>query len=180
MMGKDGYQFIKSLGLCVRCRKSTAMPGKTYCEVCAAEQAEQRLRKKEAMTSEEIQIKKQKDKIYRDRIRAERRSMGLCIYCGKQKARDHTLCIECNLKHRRSAQKSRERQRYQNGTEWKNGISRHEYPQYGICYKCCKNPVIEGKKLCADCMEKMPDPRNHNDAWKEYYKREDQLLFKRF
>lgn len=89
-----------------------------------------------------------KNQVQTDRKRYYRRkAMGLCVACGRPQAKNSTaLCIECLLKKRESARiRSNERRG--------DTLPRVELPDYNICYQCGKNPIMEGKKLCADCYE---------------------------
>jgi len=145
---KGNYYHYKSHGICVSCGEYSAVPGKTRCEVCEAKHTETSARRIERMTAEEKERYKKrcsetnKSKYYR------RKNAGICVQCGKRQAENSKVkCSICLLKER---ERKREKRNEKNGIY----ISRAEFPSYGICYLCCKNPVLEGKKLCAGCYEK--------------------------
>jgi len=133
---REGYKFYKSIGICPSCRKYSAVPGRVYCEVCT----EQQRYEEEKRYSKPIKRNRRKEsnKKRYDRYKAE----GKCIYCGKPKEGNFTGCPKC-IKKRKIQRAIR--------NEKKEGIERSELPNYGICYTCCKNPVMEGKRLCAAC-----------------------------
>lgn len=155
MADKEGYQLMKSLGLCVGCNKRKAAPGKVYCELCEARLLENYHRRRMVISEEKKRLIREKDNKRKAQVYAERKKKGLCVSCGKRQTKNGVQCIECVIRCKRNRNKRLERQRCQNGTEWKNEIARCEYPQYGICYICCKNSVMKDKKVCEDCYEKI-------------------------
>lgn len=72
---KASYEWYKAHGICVKCHKEDALPGKVYCAVCTA------------MTAE------------RNRARLKRcEEQGLCKRCGRPlMAEDagHKMCAKC-------------------------------------------------------------------------------------
>lgn len=132
-------KYYRSHGICVDCGRHDAAPGKITCEVCAAKRTERENKRYHDMSAERKSeyLKKHaescKNRYY------QRKKEGLCVRCGSLQAKDSTrLCISCRAK-----EKGR-----------KKGILRRELPSYGICYLCCKEPILEGKGLCAKCYEK--------------------------
>lgn len=166
--GRERYKFYKSLGICTVCRKFTAIPGKAYCEVCRAKSLE---RAEKIYSNEE----KRKQMLARGRERYnQRKAEGLCIDCGNPTAGGFVCCPECRkIQARRRARKQME----------KDGLARSELPDYGICFRCCKNPVMEGKRLCAACygttVRTLEIARNSENAKKqrEYFRTLDYLTF---
>lgn len=158
---KERYKFYKSLGICTVCRKFTAVPGKTYCEVCRADSLE---REEKRYSNEE----KRKQILAKDRERYyQRKAKGECPGCGKPTEGGFTFCPGCRKK-----QRIRDKIR----REEREGLARSELPDYGICFRCCKNPVMEGKRLCAACygttVRTLEIARNSGNAKKqmEYFK----------
>ncbi len=100
---------------------------------------------------------------YHRELRAYRKAMGTCSWCGKSKVEPgKSLCIRCKV-----ICKERARARYQNlpidkKSELleKKRLSRLENKAKGICYMC-SDPADEGYVLC---------PR-HREYYKERYKR---------
>ena len=80
--------------------------------------------------------KQAQEKEYRQRIQAERRSKGLCAYCGKNPAPPGHACKDCLAKRKESYKRRYARRRAQ-----------------GLCQECGK-PVTKGA-ICADCRAKM-------------------------
>lgn len=133
-------KYYKEHGICTDCGQYDAAPGKLTCEVCAAKRAERELIRYQNMSAGEKEIyMKKHNRASKERYH-RRKKLGQCVKCGKPQAKDSSrLCIFCREKERR-----RKRQE----------IQRYELPSFGICYLCCKKPVVEGKKLCADCYGK--------------------------
>jgi hypothetical protein len=70
------------------------------------------------------------------------KSEGLCVRCGKIKAENHILCLECN-----KANIERGKQRIKKLTN------------EGLCTKCGAREPIKGKKRCTECAKKVNDSR---------------------
>lgn len=146
----ENYYFYKSIGICVSCHKYMAAPGKTRCEMCAAKEAEIGKKKFDSLSREE---KKECNKKRWEREKKKEdacRSMGICVKCGRPLARTSSrVCLEHLLEERRKNERYRQANRGNRLTR----KERKELPSYGICCKCCKNPVMEGKKVCGTCYE---------------------------
>ena len=77
-------------------------------------------------------------KEYHAKRYADRKAQGICVYCGRRPAKPGVItCIYCQIKKNRLAAERRKR----------DGLSRHEWPDYGMCF-ICGNPVQEGYRLC--------------------------------
>lgn len=129
-MNSETYQFYKSIGICTHCRKNNAEPGKTLCLDCLIEN---RTYKKKHDPVRQRAIDKDK--------RQRRKERGLCVNCGCRPQYHGLLCSHCYS----TVLRRKERE--------KSDLSRSELPKYGICYCCCKNPVMDGKKVCKSCYE---------------------------
>jgi hypothetical protein len=139
-------------GICPRCGKQNIYPGEKSCPDCLEKALEynktQRL-----------------DPIYREKMSAflkdRRRRLkeaGVCVYCGRRKAREgKTACAYCGEKMRLRAIQYRG-----------NPIPRSERPAYGMCYKCGSS-IQEGERLCEACKKKCASnlPESHaNEYWR--------------
>lgn len=129
-MNSETYQFYKSIGICTHCRKNKAQTGKTLCLDCLVQN---RTYKKKYDRDKQRMTDKNK--------RKWRKEQGLCVNCGRLPQYHGLLCSHCYG----TVLRRKERE--------KNNLTRSELPKYGICYCCCKNPVIEGKKVCKSCYE---------------------------
>ena len=66
-----------------------------------------------------------------------RKVAGLCVRCGKEKARDDAYkCAECTAKE----------------NAWKRSKKIHD-KENGICVSCGKREAVSGKTLCPECAE---------------------------
>jgi hypothetical protein len=147
-MNKSDYYFYKGLGICVKCHRYSAVPGKTKCEKCSAKVAEQRSSKRDSMSREEKTAINAKQYQAKKKLEDRRRDMGVCLKCGRMLSRySIRFCPEHLVK-------ERNRKRCYAQKKRGHSFTRAELPLYGICYRCCKNPVIEGKKMCAVCYGK--------------------------
>ena len=106
--------------------------------------------------------------------------MGLCPYCGTKPSEGYVLCD----RHRA------EKMKKYYATRQLPGITRSEWPSYGLCYHCGK-PLDTDKKLCKKCTENaiknLPihrntenhvwgkDGKNHYEQWKRRNQRQDSL-----
>lgn len=137
----EEYIWLKSLGMCVRCRKEKAMKGHTMCLICMSDDAEKsrRYRERKPVESRESSSKRHK------RLYSERKEAGMCVSCGNRPPKDGRVrCGICLARHRRNAEALRRRR-----GQW----SHDELMEPGVCYNC-HAPSLPEKKLCADCREK--------------------------
>lgn len=173
---RETYYFFKSLGICVDCRKYTAVPGKISCEVCALKHSERSRRRWENLSEEEKQEQRRKEGECIKKLKDERKRKKLCVSCGRPQTKNSIYCYECRLKDRR--RKARKR-----ALERMDKIPRSKLPVHGICYRCTKNQVMEGRHLCAECYEQnlkaLEIARNSKKLAEhvEYLKRRDRLHF---
>lgn len=171
-MSKTTYERRKIQGICVRCGKTPSVAGKVFCTECAEKSRnynqESRLYFKKlgfcprckrnklfgdekecpeciAMMYEVNRKSKEKGNVstkeyyrnYNERLKEQ----GLCRGCRKRNiAVGHIYCSICLAKKRIRARKN-------------NGIERNERYKYGICYRCGKQELVQGKKLCQKCYE---------------------------
>ena len=97
---KEDRDFLRSIGICIRCRKYTAKPGHTKCEVCLAENANYMSKKRASMSLEERRLIFQPYNEKRKQIKQERESKGLCIKCGKPNDSKTKTCLKCRINRR--------------------------------------------------------------------------------
>lgn len=131
---KEEYHFYKRLGICTRCRKNLAEPGKVLCIECAdADNERCRLKR-----LENLENRRKKDLEKYEKLKAD----GICTYCKKRKAQNGkykcSLCL-AKIQNRRESKKS--------------DLLRSERRSHGICYICGKNTVLKDKGVCIDCYE---------------------------
>lgn len=137
---KDEYWFFVKMGICTKCGKYTAAPGRRKCEVCLAKDAESHMKKREAKGNGNSNHKE-----YLKRRREEAKKNGICRSCLKRKAMPGwSMCHECASKNRR---KLRELHREQGHVTYTEAI------ENGLC-TCCRHERSTHGKLCDDCYEK--------------------------
>lgn len=130
-MNAENYAFYKSQGICTCCRKAKAIPGRTRCLDCRMEQRIYESKRK----------KKSDSKKDMERYN-EAKANGICVRCKKRKAEHGLKCNRCYTAVLRKKKSIR------------IGVPRSELPNYGICYSCCKNEILPGRKVCGACYEK--------------------------
>lgn len=136
------YKYYKEHGICPQCGIREHAPGRVRCEICLAQNAESKQKKIESENLQQRQARLSNVNIYRRKMRSNRKDNGKCIWCGKPLSMYSTcFCPDCRIKNQRRNELR------------KNGIPRSERHTYGICYRCGKNPILPGKKLCKACYE---------------------------
>ena len=127
---KAQYEKYKENGICVKCGKKKAEPGKVMCKECA-----------------EIV------RVYHAETREWLKSIGYCPRCGKNKLfGDEKLCPECLADAAIKNKKSREKHYGSNHNYYVMDIARLK--EKGLCRSCRKNKVVEGHTYCATCLAK--------------------------
>ena len=170
----ENYKYYKEHGICPQCGVREHAPRRVRCEICLAQNAESSRRHRDKESKEQRNERLSSVKIHHRKMRSNRKGNGKCIWCGKPLSAYSTcFCPDCRIKN----QKNNERR--------KSDISRSEWPAYGICYRCGKNPVVEGIKLCKECAEEnIKNLKKANDSEKtkrqrEYIKKQNSLAFMR-
>ena len=137
------YEWYVAHGICVRCRKRPALPGKVLCAEC-----KDKAREKARLRYKSQAVKKQQCERVKARI-AQCKKDGRCLICGKPVYDGHTLCMEHYLASRRH---SRERydKKMQEKREWDARRAAELRDVYHV-EKClyCDEYTIPGKKLCS-------------------------------
>lgn len=105
----------KEQGVCTLCGKSKVRKGLTMCQTCAERMREYKKRSWAAKSADEKAAYRKRVNERRRQKRAERKAQGLCVRCGKNKARDGiTLCAAC------AEYQAKATQRYKKRVEGKN------------------------------------------------------------
>lgn len=136
--------YYKMQKRCQRChtRDYRTEKGLTLCADCA-----DKLRNRDRHCTEEQRERNNSSK--REQY-ARARAEGRCTKCGKPSDRpEKATCSVCGAKERNRKIEARAK---------RPGPHRGDE---GQCYKCLKNPVVEGYKLCQLCLEKA------REAWKK-------------
>ena len=170
----ENYKYYKEHGICPQCGVREHAPGRVRCEICLAKNAESQKIKIESETQQQRHLRLEHMNAYQTKMRSRRKDVGRCIWCGKPLSAYSTcFCPDCRIKN----QKNNER--------GKSDIPRHERPLYGICYRCGKNSVISGKKLCAACYEqslnalKAGEKSEKTAERRNYIRQQNNLIFGR-
>lgn len=134
------YHWYKSHGICPLCGKEKAAKGRTACLNCLSIEAEKAQQRRDSFTPEQKQRADKSSKDCHKRLYDERKAAGICVKCGKCKARQgHVRCTECTIKLNRAAEKHRR----------KIGRKPHfMLTEHDVCYICGGEP-LPGKRLCA-------------------------------
>lgn len=163
---KATRQFDIENGLCTRCHKEYATPGKKMCEVCAVKDNSY---PRKAKTEEQLKH----DRVNYKKRQEERIKKGLCAKCGKHAISKGStrLCIDCLIKDRKIHKRMHER-----NTE----IFRWERPTHGLCYRCGNPYEPNGYKLCDDCRKSIGETSKKMDhtKWYESHKKVMSLVFR--
>lgn len=81
---KEIYAWYKNHGICPKCKKTWAAPGKVYCEACLVIKAAETMK-----YGGEYNARKCKER--RERLK----SKGLCVVCAKPAETGKVLCEKC-------------------------------------------------------------------------------------
>lgn len=128
----------KAAGKCLRCGKEDAytMNKHTYCADCTAWYCERGTKWAKANRQAINERKKART--------AERKQNGECVVCGEKLINNggYVVCQKCRQK-----SKAYKRKAY----EAEGHISRAQAEYMGLCKRCCREPAMDGKKLCERC-----------------------------
>lgn len=152
---RETRKFFRKMKICPRCAKNKLFGEEKTCPECLAQNII--MRKKTC-------IKKDKTNMdYFNERQETLKELGLCrTGCGRKRAEGKTYCETCLVKHREA---SRERSRRKS----RDGLSRSERPNYGLCYTCGDQLDRDGR-ICSKCAEKMTLnlPKVHdNKNWRK-------------
>ena len=119
-------EWLKSHGICTRCKKQDADPGHSLCLIC---RMDARGRKKPRTEEQKRQHAENMRRFY-----AEKRAAGLCMNCSKPAYQGHAHCYHHYIYYKRKG-------RQQNAKRSNN------YAELGLC-RICGGERREGSKLC--------------------------------
>lgn len=141
---KEEYEYPKSIGICVQCRKNKAFIGHVNCPECIEKDNERHALRRERMADAD----KEKRKEYMKERTRKHQEQGLCIRCSRP-AKYGAFCYYHKIESIRQS-RIRSELRGQESKPDKNDIKRAA----GLCLRC-GNPV-EGNHgaWCDDCAEK--------------------------
>lgn len=142
MPKQEDVVFWTKMQRCIECKKQDAytLSGRQLCYECCEKAA---IRRHNAAANDEDFYKKQYT--HKKIVREERKSLGLCVDCGKRPMESGDLCWFCREKKR-----AYDREYYHKTKK----IVPDKKPDENICTRCKKNPRAFGIKLCSDCYEK--------------------------
>lgn len=158
--GVEEYAYFKSKGICVQCHKERVAENSVQCPNCLEEKAQRTYDYLHRMPEDK---KKEMSKRWggqRKAKREDRKKNGLCTVCGSPAYKDHLMCYDHVLEHRRRYRESKDK--------------RGAYRKEGECIRCGA-PVVEGKKLCRvhydqACKNLQPNPEvvreRVNEIWR--------------
>lgn len=110
MYDREEYEWYKTHGICVRCRKAKARSGRTTCAACAAQNTKRTLRYFNELTAEKRKEYSQRATEKQRERRDARYAAGLCVICGKRPPRDNRrTCALCSSKRTAAQQKQVEK-----------------------------------------------------------------------
>lgn len=128
---RETRQFRRENGICTNCGREKAFHGKRLCPACLEKEAERtRGRKK----SDEYKVR-EKERYY------EHKRNGICVRCNRTATKGSIYCVEHRIKVRNAS------------LRWAKENRNKGYADAGLCVRCGEKPE-EGRKLCADCLEK--------------------------
>lgn len=156
-------EWLTSMGLCHRCRRAKAAPGKKFCFDCLDKFREEGARRYDPGRAREYQERRRE--IYR-----QKKKDGICVRCNK-KATQGLFCLECSIKVKRHNAKTSERRKEE---RHRRGLIPEQREKDGICLKC-GNPLStedkeNGYKVCLSCREKLneyAEKGRENSPWRK-------------
>lgn len=142
---KDFYHMRKAAHVCVRCGREDAytMAGRSQCYECQ----EQTMKSQRLHYPKHREAKNEASKRrYHDRIAA-----GLCGQCGRRPLAEGSACYceQCRAKNKNRCQSNRQA---------RGVLSRDEYFELGLCFKCGKEPHLGGRNCAPDAQHSWPEP----------------------
>ncbi|MGL5713502.1 MAG: hypothetical protein ACRCX2_10825 [Paraclostridium sp.] len=158
---KEDYNYFKSKGICVKCRKEKSAEGRVSCWSCLDKDIERKQNKKISKDKKDVALKRNKRK--KDLCVA----FGVCRNCQKKDVKRGQLCLECWLKNKNKRQAK------------KTDINRSDRHEYGLCFICGK-PVHKEYKLCKEHLNQARSnlciARSKNTTNTHIWKRQDNAI----
>lgn len=129
----ERYEWLKSKGICVNCAKEDAIVGNTLCPDCWERKDNIRISNATAYRDKHLE--------YSRNLRATRINLNQCVDCGEGLGeRKATRCEKCAKRHRKRTKPY--------------AMTRDEALYRGLCVICKKNPLIDNKTICRECLER--------------------------
>lgn len=156
------YEWLTYMGMCHKCRKQKAAPGRHFCFDCLEKIREENARRYDPEKAVEYQGRRRE--IYR-----EKKAAGICTRCSRP-ATHGLYCYECSVKVRRNEIRQAERRKRE---RHERGLIPKKRRESGLCL-WCGEPAMPGflccsrhKKIIADAGKKGSEAnlRNGNNPW---------------
>ena len=110
MYDREEYEWYKTHGICVRCRKAKARSGRTTCAACAAQNTKRTLRYFNELTAKTRKEYSQRATEKQRERRDARYAAGLFVIFGKRPPRDNRrTCELCSSRLTGARQKQAEK-----------------------------------------------------------------------
>lgn len=132
---KQNYEWAKARGLCVRCMKERAAPGRYKCLECLSISVEANNACNAKLSQDEKKKREGRNRESMKTLYAQRKAAGLCTACGKSAYKGQAFCNECRLRRNR---KHRER---------------YVRKPAGEC-RYCERPALPGRQMCKEHYER--------------------------
>lgn len=132
---KQNYEWAKARGLCVRCMKERAAPGRYKCLECLSISVELNNACNAKLSQDEKEKREERNRESMKTLYAQRKAAGLCTACGKPAYKGQAFCNECRLRRNRQ-----HRERY---------IRKPA----GEC-RYCERPALPGRQMCKEHYER--------------------------
>jgi len=130
---RENRQMLVKCHLCRDCGKQDAhtMAGHSFCYECNE--------KRNAWARAYREKNRERENAKRREKYAQRKTQHLCASCGREMliTDKHCKCPRCR------------------GDEYKRYVTKYIPKRVGnVCFQCCTNPPLDGKKLCQSCYDK--------------------------
>lgn len=156
------YEWLTELGLCHKCRKERAAPGKKFCYDCLSAIREDSAKRYDPEKAKKYQCRRRE--IYREKKKA-----GICVRCSNP-ATHGIYCYECSIKAKR---RSHKRAKIRKLERHERGLIPDKRKEAGLC-KWCGKKAIEGLQCCEEHQKIFSEAgekgyesnlRNGNNQW---------------
>lgn len=138
---KEYYNYYKERGICVRCKKAKAHPGKTQCLDCLEKIATYQRNRYPKISSDT----RKRNTEYLKRKKNLCVAFGVCVQCMQRDAKKGQVCLDCYVKRKKN---------YEEKQRLSEKPPRHLWKEMNLC-AVCGEPVEEGKRLCS----------KHSEIW---------------
>lgn len=162
MSTKDNYNYYKSRGICVRCKKEKALKGLVHCLMCNMDTRENSKISYLQLDDATRRRRREHSKRRTDLLKA----FGVCVHCGKNDAEEGRIrCRKCLDYVNAQVKKKRKKE---------TKVKREDRVYLGLCYICGK-PKLENYNVCEEHLkvilsnQSKRHTKNNNEAhiWKQ-------------